>query len=280
MARITAYPFKDFLDGTEVFVLVAEGATYKSDPDTMVGSHERRYPHDEFLTKSTIPRTLITDVYLVASLIERDALPVSDGTTEGVWEGDVVIVNDGSSNESYIFDSTDGYLNLGYNNDIIVHESTYDHDLIGNVLPLNSLDSTAILTDFNGGVTTMQVSTGGFPGTGSGDVLTTKPSNVIGTQRFSDDAGGIFFRSYNSGWNTWTAVGNVSRSVFNWVADNTTGIFDTTGATTTDISMIDVWVNGLKLVRTAEYEISGASQITITYPAITVSDDVEIIIWE
>ena len=74
-------------------------------------------------------------------------------------------------------------------------------------------------------------------------------------------------------------VGGAARNVSNIVAvGDESGVFSQP-ATTTNINNVDVWVNGIKLVRTAEYTSDG-TDVTITSPAIVVDDDIEIITWE
>jgi hypothetical protein len=71
----------------------------------------------------------------------------------------------------------------------------------------------------------------------------------------------------------------VPRSVSNIVATGGEGGIFAQPATTTDIDNVDVWVNGIKLVRTTEFTSDGTN-ITITNPTIVASDDIEIITWE
>lgn len=207
-------------------------ANAANEASNAVGAHLLAIDHTEFLTSATVPRTLITDVYTVTSIAERDALTISDGTSEGVWIGDVIIVNDGTQNDSFIFDGT-AYQDLGYNNSVIVHENTYDHtsfmtladttQAISDYGAITASDATVIheilgggagyatvlaadfenansdITDFPDGFSTMQVSAAGnWPTPADAVVVTSKPSNIAGEQTYIDEAQQIYKRSWIS----------------------------------------------------------------------------------
>lgn len=205
-------------------------ANAANEASNAVGAHLSSIDHSQFLTVDTVPRTLITDVYYVNSLAERDLLIISDGTTDGVWVGDVVIVNDGTQNDSFIFDGS-FYRDLGYNNSVQVHESAYNHDSFitladstqaiidygaitaedataihetlkiesyATVLAADFENANSLIGDFPVGFSTMQVADASWPTSNDGVVVTSKPSNVAGEQTFIDESQQIYKRSWIS----------------------------------------------------------------------------------
>jgi hypothetical protein len=99
--------------------------------------------------------------------------------------------------------------------------------------------------------------------------------------------GSVINLATSAAWNAWQELtesggGGTSRYIENYIAtDAQTEFSIPVGSAPTSTDSIDVWINGLKMVREQEYTLTtGDTIVDISNPVLALNDDVEIIIWE
>lgn len=181
-------------------------------------------------------------------------------------------VNNGTNNVIIGKDAGSGAVSSSYDNCIIIGQNAgATLTTASNVICIGHGAMTSSITAIN------QMILGG----------TVNPVNVginNNNPQYRIDVGGDINITGGYYVNGTPFVGGASRSVANIIAVGTeSGIFNLP-STVTDIDNVDVWVNGIKLVRTSEYVLNGAgptyTALTISDPTIVLNDDIEIITWE
>ena len=181
-------------------------------------------------------------------------------------------INSGTENVAIGTNAGSGTVSSGYNNCILIGESAGSAlTTASNVICIGQGAAPSAADATN------QMILGG----------TTNPVNVginNNNPAYRLDVGGGINVTDNFYVNGTPFSSGVPRTVFNFVANPATQTFSFAPTEVTDIDNVDVWVNGIKLVRTTEYTLDGGgptyTSLTISSPTIILDDDVEIITWE